>query len=167
MYDDKAFISPGAVVREQFTDRARRALKLANEEAQRFCHEYVGTEHILLGLTREETGAAALILKDCGIDPSKVRAQIEKIIQPGPDPVGTGTLPRTPRAKKVIAYSIEEARRLNCEEVDTGHLLLGTLRAQDGVAAQVLIIMGLRLDDVRQAVVTSAKIGGSGAESCG
>ena len=98
---------------ERFTDRARKVMQLANQEAQRFNHEYIGTEHILLGLVKEGTGVAANVLKNLDIDLRKIRLEVEKIVQAGPDMVTMGKLPRTPRAKKVIEYSIEEARNLN------------------------------------------------------
>src|SRR5207245_4113825 len=98
---------------ERFTDRARKVMQLANQEAQRFNHEYIGTEHILLGLVKEGTGVAANVLKNLDIDLRKIRMEVEKIVQAGPDMVTMGKLPQTPRAKKVIEYSIEEARNLN------------------------------------------------------
>src|SRR5213593_2615519 len=138
---------------ERFTDRARKVMQLANQEAQRFNHEYIGTEHILLGLVKEGTGVAANVLKNLDIDLRKIRLEVEKIVQAGPDMVTMGKLPQTPRAKKVIEYSIEEARNLNHNYVGTEHLLLGLLREQEGVAAQVLIYLGLKLEDVREEVL--------------
>jgi ATP-dependent Clp protease ATP-binding subunit ClpA len=138
---------------ERFTDRARKVLHLANQEAQRFKHEYVGTEHILLGLVKEGSGVAANVLKNLDIDLHKVRAEIEKIVQPGPSRVATGKLPQTPRVKKLIEYAIEEARNLNYNYVGTEHLLLGLLREQEGIAAQVLMNLGLKLEDVREEVL--------------
>src|SRR6476660_6576515 len=138
---------------ERFTDRARKVMQLANQEAQRFNHEYIGTEHILLGLVKEGTGVAANVLKNLDIDLRKIRLEVEKIVQAGPDMVTMGRLPQTPRAKKVIEYSIEEARNLGHNYVGTEHLLLGLLREQEGVAAQVLINLGLKLEDVREEVL--------------
>src|SRR3989440_10503895 len=138
---------------ERFTDRARKVMQLANQEAQRFNHEYIGTEHILLGLVKEGSGVAANVLKNLDIDLRKIRLEIEKFVQLGPDMVTMGKLPQTPRAKKVIEYSIEEARNLNHNYVGTEHLLLGLLREQEGVAAQVLINLGLKLEDVREEVL--------------
>src|SRR6516165_6779700 len=138
---------------ERFTDRARKVMALANQEAQRFNHEYIGTEHILLGLVKEGSGVAANVLKNLDIDLRKVRLEVEKIVQPGPDRVTQGKLPQAPRAKKVIEYSIEEARSLNHNYVGTEHLLLGLLREQEGVAAQVLTNLGLKLEDVREEVL--------------
>jgi ATP-dependent Clp protease ATP-binding subunit ClpC len=138
---------------ERFTDRARKVMQLANQEAQRLNHEYIGTEHILLGLVKEGSGVAANVLKNLDIDLRKIRLEIEKIVQTGPDMVTMGKLPQTPRAKKVIEYSIEEARNLNHNYVGTEHLLLGLLREQEGVAAQVLMNLGLKLEDVREEVL--------------
>ena len=97
---------------ERFTDRARKVMQLANREAQRFNHEYIGTEHILLGLVKEGSGVAVAVLQNLGVDPRKIRLEIEKLIQSGPEIVTMGTLPQTPRAKKVIEYAMEEARNL-------------------------------------------------------
>src|SRR6202790_3390051 len=98
---------------ERFTDRARKVMQLSNQEAQRFNHEYIGTEHILLGLIKEAGGVAANVLRHLDIDLRKVRLEIERIVQSGPDSVTMGKLPRTPRAKKVLEYTMEEARNLN------------------------------------------------------
>jgi ATP-dependent Clp protease ATP-binding subunit ClpC len=140
---------------ERFTDRARKVMQLANQEAQRFNHEYIGTEHILLGLVKEGSGVAANVLKNLDVDLRKIRMEVEKIVQTGPggDQVVLGKLPHTPRAKKVIEYSVEEARNLNHNYVGTEHLLLGLLREQEGVAAQVLMNLGLKLEDVREEVL--------------
>src|SRR5438128_3445511 len=97
---------------ERFTDRARKVMQLANQEAQRLNHEYIGTEHILLGLVKEGSGVAANVLKNFNIDVPTIRLEIAKIVLPGPDRVTMGKLPQTPRAKKVMEYSIEEARNL-------------------------------------------------------
>src|SRR5262245_9626525 len=136
-----------------FTDRARMVMQLANQEAQRFNHEYIGTEHILLGLIKEGAGVAANVLKNLDLDVCKIRLEVEKIIQSGPFRVTMDKLPRTPRAKNVIEYAIEEARNLNHNYVGTEHLLLGLLREQEGVAAQVLMNLGLKLEDVREEVL--------------
>jgi ATP-dependent Clp protease ATP-binding subunit ClpC len=128
-------------------------MQLANQEAQRFNHEYIGTEHILLGLVKEGSGVAANVLKNLDVDLRKIRLEVEKIVQSGPDMVTMGKLPQTPRAKKVIEYSMEEARNLNHNYVGTEHILLGLLREQEGVAAQVLMNLGLKLEDVREEVL--------------
>lgn len=109
---------------ERFTDRARKVMQLANQEAQRFNHEYIGTEHILLGLIKEGSGVAANLLKGLDIDTRRIRLEVEKIVQTGPHPVRLGKLPQTPRAKKVLEYAIEEARNLRHSYVGTEHLLL-------------------------------------------
>jgi len=138
---------------ERFTDRARKVMQLANQEAQRFNHEYIGTEHILLGLIKEGSGVAANVLKNLDVDLRKIRLEVEKLVQSGPDMVTMGKLPQTPRAKKVIEYSMEEARNLNHNYVGTEHILLGLLREQEGVAAQVLMNLALKLEDVREEVL--------------
>ena len=138
---------------ERFTDRARKVMQLANQEAQRFNHEYIGTEHILLGLIKEGSGVAANVLKNLDVDLRKIRHEVEKLVRSGPDLVTMGRLPQTPRAKKVVEYSMEEARVLNHNYVGTEHILLGLLREQEGVAAQVLMNLGLKLDEVRREVL--------------
>jgi ATP-dependent Clp protease ATP-binding subunit ClpA len=135
---------------ERFTDRARKVLQLANQEAQRLNHEYIGTEHVLLGLIKEGSGVAANVLKNLEIDLRKLRTEIEKIVQSGPDRVTMGRLPQTPMLKKVIELSVEEARNFNHKYVGTEHLLAGLLRTEDSVAAQVLLNLGLKLEDVRE-----------------
>jgi len=138
---------------ERFTDRARKAMQLANQEAKRLHHEYIGTEHILLGLIKEGTGGAAIVLNNLDLDLKKIRQEVEKIVQSGPDIVTIGKLPQTPRARKAIQYSIDEARNLKHNYMDTEHLLLGLLREQEGVAAQVLMNLGLTLEKVREEVL--------------
>jgi ATP-dependent Clp protease ATP-binding subunit ClpC len=147
---------------ERFTDRARKVMALANQEAQRFNHEYIGTEHILLGLVKEGSGVGANVLKNLEVDLRKVRLEVEKLVKSGPDMVTMGKLPQTPRAKKVIEFAIEEARNLNHNYVGTEHLLLGLLREQDGVAAQVLMNLGIKLEEVREEVLNLL---GAGVES--
>ncbi len=147
---------------ERFTDRARKVMALANQEAQRFNHEYIGTEHILLGLVKEGSGVGANVLKNLDVDLRKVRLEVEKLVKAGPEMVTMGKLPQTPRAKKVIEYAIEEARNLNHNYVGTEHLLLGLLREHDGVAAQVLMNLGLKLEQVREEVLNLL---GAGTES--
>jgi len=156
---------------ERFTDRARKVMALANQEAQRFNHEYIGTEHILLGLVKEGSGVGANVLKNLNVDLRKVRLEVEKLVKSGPDMVTMGKLPQTPRAKKVIEFAIEEARNLNHNYVGTEHLLLGLLREHEGVAAQVLMNLGLKLEEVREEVlellgagVEPEEAGGGGEE---
>ena len=138
---------------ERLTDRAKKIMALANQEAQRFNHEYLGTEHILLGLVKEGSCVGAQVLKNLKIDLRQVRTKVEELIKKGPEMAVMGNLPKTPRAKKVIEYAIEEARNLKHGWVGSEHLLLGLLREQDGVAAQVLIALGLNLEKVRKEVL--------------
>ena len=138
---------------ERFTDRARKVMALANQEAQRFNHECIGTEHILLGLVKEGSGVGATVLKNLDVDIKKLRLEVEKQVKSGPDLVTMGKLPQTPRAKKVIEYAIEEARSLNHNYVGTEHILLGLLRESEGIAAQVLMSLGLKLEEIRQEVL--------------
>ncbi len=155
---------------ERFTDRARKVMQLANQEAQRFNHEYIGTEHMLLGLVKEGTGVAANVLKNLDVDLRKIRLEVEKLVQSGPEMITMGKLPQTPRAKKVIEYSMEEARNLNHNFVGTEHILLGLLREQEGVAAQVLMNLGLKLEEVREEVLNllgNGLEGGEGSERGG
>ncbi|MFM8698141.1 MAG: Clp protease N-terminal domain-containing protein, partial [Phycisphaerales bacterium] len=150
---------------ERLTDRARKVMALANQEAQRFNHEYIGTEHILLGLVKEGSGVGANVLKNLDIDLRKVRLEVEKLVKSGPEMVTMGKLPQTPRAKKVIEYAIEEARNLNHNYVGTEHLLLGLLREHDGVAAQVLMNLRLKLEEVREEVLNLLGAGGEAEEA--
>src|SRR5262245_10552962 len=138
---------------ERFTDRARKVMQLANQEAMRFNHEYIGTEHVLLGLVKEGAGVAANVLMNLDIDLRRVRLEVERIVQAGPDISFKGKLPQTPRSKRVIEFSIEEARNLNHNYVGTEHLLLGLIREEEGVAAQVLLNLGLKLERVRDEVL--------------
>jgi ATP-dependent Clp protease ATP-binding subunit ClpC len=123
---------------ERFTDRARKVMQLANQEAQRFNHEYIGTEHLLLGLVKEGGGIAATVLKNLDIDLRKIRLEVEKKVQSGPDMVTLGKLPQTPRAKRAIERAIEAARKRSNNYVGTEHILLGLLAEKEGVAYDVL-----------------------------
>ncbi len=138
---------------DRFTDRARKVMGLARQEAQRFNHEYIGTEHILLGLIQEGSGVAANVLRNLDVDPEKIRVEVEKIVQDGPTMVTMGQLPFTPRAKKVLELASEEASNLRHNYIGTEHLLLGLIRENEGVAAQVLMNLGLKLEDVREEVL--------------
>ena len=133
---------------EKFSERARRVLSLAQEEAQRFNHNYIGTEHILLGLVRETEGVAARVLSSLTVDLSKVRSAVEFIIGRGEKPP-QGEIGLTPRAKKVVELAVDEARRMNHTYIGTEHLLIGLLREGEGVAAGVLESLGVSLDKVR------------------
>ncbi len=136
----------------KFTERARKVLTLAQEEAQRFNHNYIGTEHLLLGLIREGDGVAAHVLANMGVELSKVRTEVERIIGQG-DRMAAGEIGLTPRAKKVIELTIDEARRLNHDYIGTEHLLLGLVREGEGIAANVLEGLGVGLDKVRAHVI--------------
>ena len=133
---------------DKFTERARRVLTLAQEEAQRFNHNYIGTEHLLLGLVRENEGVAAKVLGNLGVELSKVRSAVEFIIGRG-DRAVLGEIGLTPRAKKVIELAVDEARRLNHHYIGTEHLLLGLVREGEGIAAGVLESLGVNLERVR------------------
>jgi ATP-dependent Clp protease ATP-binding subunit ClpC len=129
-------------------------MSLASQEAMRFNHEFIDTEHILLGLFKEGSGRASVILKHFDVDINKLCLEVEKLVKAriGPDKVTAGKLPQTPGAKKVIEYAIEECRSLKHSNVGTEHILLGLLSATEEVAAQVLTHLGLKIDDVRQEV---------------
>ena len=153
---------------EKFSERARRVLSLAQEEAQRFNHNYIGTEHILLGLVRETEGVAARVLSSLAVDLSKVQSAVEFIIGRGEKPT-QGEIGLTPRAKKVVELAVDEARRMNHTYIGTEHLLIGLLREGEGVAAGVLESLGVTLDKVRaethRILSHSASSGGTGARS--
>src|SRR4051794_19612326 len=137
---------------DKFTERARKVLQLAQEEAQRFNHNYIGTEHLLLGLVREGEGVAAKVLANMGVELNKVRSAVEFIIGRG-DRMVMGEIGLTPRAKKVIELAVDEARRLNHQYIGTEHLLLGLVREGEGIAAGVLESLGVSLDRVRAQVI--------------
>jgi ATP-dependent Clp protease ATP-binding subunit ClpC len=135
---------------EKFTDRARKVINLARQEAERLGHEFIGTEHILLGLVKEGSGVAANVLENLGVDLEKIRLEVEKYVSsPGETISASSSLPFTPKAKKVLELAMEEARNLEHNYIGTEHLLLGVLREQDGMAAQVLLNLGVKLEDVR------------------
>jgi ATP-dependent Clp protease ATP-binding subunit ClpC len=137
---------------ERFTDRARRVVVLAQEEARLLSHNYIGTEHILLGLVREGEGIAAKALGSLGISLEAVRQQVEEIIGRGQQEP-SGHIPFTPRAKKVLELSLSEAHRLGHNYIGAEHILLGLIREGEGVAAQVLVRLGADLNRVRQQVI--------------
>src|SRR5262250_2502180 len=145
---------------DKFTERARKVLSLAQEEAQRFNHNYIGTEHLLLGLVREGEGVAAQVLSTLGVELNKVRSAVEFIIGRG-DRIVLGEIGLTPRAKKVIELAVDEARRLNHHYIGTEHLLLGLVREGEGIAAGVLESMGLTLERVRQETIAVLSRAGS------
>src|SRR5262244_2306678 len=135
---------------DRFTDRARKVMNLAKAEAQRLNHEYIGTEHILLGLVQEGSGVAANVLRNMGIDLKRIRAEIEKLVKGSSTMVPMGNLPFTPRAKKVLELSLEEASQLGHNYIGTEHLLLGLIKEGQSIAAKILESLGARLDEVRQ-----------------
>jgi ATP-dependent Clp protease ATP-binding subunit ClpC len=137
---------------ERFTDRARRVVVLAQEEARMLNHDYIGTEHILLGLVREGEGVAAMALESLDISLADIRGQVEQIIGQG-EAAPVGHIPFTPRAKKVLELALREALQLGHDYIGTEHILLGLVREGEGVAAQVLVALGADLERVRQAVL--------------
>ena len=137
----------------RFTERAQRVILIAQEEAKRLNHDYVGTEHILLGLIALGEGVAAQVLANLGVDLRRVRSEIEKIVGTGDNVMLLGEIPFTPRAKKVLEYAVEEAQHMGHSYVGTEHLLLGLIREEEGVAARVLENLGLRLEVVREEVL--------------
>jgi len=139
---------------DRFTDRARRVMQLARAEAVRLNHDYIGTEHVLLGLIQEGSGVAASVLRNLGVDLQRIRQEIERTVRRGTAPAPrTGQLPFTPRAKKVLEFAIEEANSLGHNYIGTEHLLLGLLRETGGRAAKVMETLGIRLRDVREEVL--------------
>ncbi|MFH0964456.1 MAG: ATP-dependent Clp protease ATP-binding subunit [Planctomycetota bacterium] len=138
---------------DRFTDRARKVIQLANQEAQRFNHDSVGTEHILLGIIKEGSGVAASVLRNLNVDLKKIRLEVEKIVPEGANTAIMGKLPYTPRAKRVIELAGEEARQLGHNYVGTEHLLLGLIRESEGVASRVLLNLGLKLEEVREEIL--------------
>ncbi|MBI4612022.1 MAG: hypothetical protein HY720_00265, partial [Planctomycetes bacterium] len=136
---------------DNFSDRARRALALAREEAHALRHNFIGTEHLLLGLLREGSGVAAHLLSERSVDPGDIRKNLSCNLSPGESiPAGGGNLPFTPRALSCLQAARREAARLGQEFVGTEHVLLGLLQEPDGVAAHALRDCGLELDDLRR-----------------
>ncbi len=138
---------------DRFTDRAKKVMNLARQEAQRLNHEYLGTEHILLGLIQEGSGVAANVLRNMQIDLARIRTEVEKLVKTGPSMVTMGQLPFTPRAKKVLELSMEEAGNLGHNYIGTEHLLLGLIKENEGIAAKVLTNLNVKLEDVREEVL--------------
>jgi len=149
---------------DKFTDRARRVMQLARAEAVRLNHDYIGTEHILLGLIQEGSGVAANVLKNLGIELQRIRQEVERLVSAGgsASSVPLGQIPFTPRAKKVLEFAVDEATSLGHNYIGTEHLLLGLLRETGGKAAQVLVNLGIRLNEVREEVLSL--LGARGAE---
>jgi ATP-dependent Clp protease ATP-binding subunit ClpC len=148
---------------ERFTERARQVVVLAQDEARALKHNYIGTEHILLGLLREEEGLAARVLESLDITVEEVRAQIARIVGQG-DEVTTGQIPFTPRAKKVLELALREALSLGHNYIGTEHLLLGLVRENEGVAARILLDFDADAEKVRNEVIRmlSSRLGGRG-----
>ncbi|HUF28722.1 MAG TPA: Clp protease N-terminal domain-containing protein [Gemmatimonadaceae bacterium] len=136
--------------RYNLTERAWKVLAMAREEAVRLRHEYVGTEHLVLGIVREGGGVAAAVLQNLGADPGDIRVQVEAVVRKGTgDQQTQPDLPYTSRAKKSLELAMDEARELNHSSVGTEHLLLGLLREERGIAAQVLVAAGINLGEAR------------------
>ena len=144
---------------ERFTDRARKVMALAEQEARRLNHEYIGTEHVLLGLVKEGTGVGANVLMNLGVKLPTIRKQIDALVRPGSSEAVTGKIPMTPGSKRMMECAIEEARGLDHNYVGTEHLLLGLIRESESVAAQILTNLGLRLADVREEVLNLLRAG--------
>ncbi len=137
----------------RFTERARKVIVYAKEEARRFNHDYIGTEHLLLGLVREGEGVAAAVLQKLGVDLETIRMEVEKMVQPGPPTQVLGDIPFTPRSKKALELSAEEARALGHNYIGTEHLLLGLVKEGEGMAYRVLLNLGLDLGKLRNEVM--------------
>ncbi len=137
----------------RFTERARKVIVFAKEEARRFNHDYIGTEHLLLGLIREGEGVAAAVLQKLGLDLETIRIEVEKLVQPGPQTQVLGDIPFTPRSKKALELSAEEARALGHNYIGTEHLLLGLVKEGEGMAYRVLLNLGLDLNKLRNEVM--------------
>lgn len=135
---------------DRFTDRARKLMGLARQEAQRFNHDYIGTEHMLLGLVREGSGVGSDILKNLDVDLKKVRQEVEKLVTHGTIMVIAAQLPFTPDGKKVLEFALNEASMFGHNYIGTEHLLLGLIRARKGIAAKVLRNLKVRLEGVRE-----------------
>jgi len=138
---------------ERFTDRCRKILALANQEAQRLNHEFIGTEHLLLGTVKEGSGIASHILKNMGFDLATVRSQVESMVQVGPETITFGRLPQTPRAKNVLERAIKEARDLNHNYVGTEHLLLGLTYDPENASTQALSkLSGIKEEEISKRI---------------
>ncbi|MGO8745046.1 MAG: Clp protease N-terminal domain-containing protein [Thermoguttaceae bacterium] len=140
------------------TDRLRKVMRLANREAQQMAHDYIGTEHLLLAILREGGGIAVRVLKAQGVTANDVCKEVRNLVEPSPDFVGEGKLPHVPRAMTAFFHAQREAQKCKSKLIGTEHLLLGLLRDQMGVAAQVLMNLGLRLDELEQDVRDAIRI---------
>jgi ATP-dependent Clp protease ATP-binding subunit ClpC len=139
---------------ERFTERAKQVVVLAQEEARALKHNYIGTEHILLGLLREEEGLAARVLESLDVTVEEVRAQVARIIGPGDEPIVSGQIPFTPRAKKVLELSLREALSLKHNYIGTEHILLGLVRENEGVAARILLDFDADAENIRNEIMS-------------
>jgi ATP-dependent Clp protease ATP-binding subunit ClpC len=135
---------------ERVADDARKVMAVANKQAQQFGHGYIDTEHILLGLLKESSSTGAIILKDLGVNIENLLAEVEQLAKSRADKTEMEKLPRNPRARNVIEYAIKEARVLEHNYIGTEHILLGLLQETDGIAAQVLTNLSVKLQDVRE-----------------
>lgn len=138
---------------EKFTERARKVMSLARQESQRLNGEFIGTEHILLAIIAEGGGVAAKVLKEFQVDAARVKQEVEKLVTPSTSPTVTlGQLPFSPRAKRVIELAGEESGRIHLETIGTGQLLIGLVREAEGIAAQVMQTLGVKMDRLRRTV---------------
>jgi ATP-dependent Clp protease ATP-binding subunit ClpC len=138
---------------ERFTERAKQVVVLAQDEARALKHNYIGTEHILLGLLREEEGLAARVLESLDVTVEEARAQVARIIGPGDEPIVSGQIPFTPRAKKVLELSLREALSLKHNYIGTEHILLGLVRENEGVAARILLDFDADAEKIRNEIM--------------
>ena len=138
---------------EHFTERAKKVIKLAREEAGRLGHNYIGTEHLLLALIREGEGVAAIVLQNLGLDLDNLRLEVEKMVQASPSTLTLGEMPFTPRAKKVLELAVENAQALSHTYIGTEHILLGLIREGAGIAARVLEKIGITFERIRQRLI--------------
>jgi ATP-dependent Clp protease ATP-binding subunit ClpC len=138
---------------DRFTERVRKVIQLAREEAMRFNHDYIGTEHLLLGLVKEGEGIAATALANLGVDLRTLRLEVEKLVEQGPATVSVGEIPFNPQAKKVLELAVEEARKFNHNYIGTEHLLLGLIKEGEGIAAHVLDNMKVDVERVQREIV--------------
>jgi ATP-dependent Clp protease ATP-binding subunit ClpC len=139
---------------EKFTDNARKVMALANQEAKKSDDKYIETQHILLAIITESNGIGANVLKNLNVQEKDVKTEIEKLLKSSSDKSGSGKLPDTPRARRIIEYAIEEAKSLDHKHICTGHILLGILRDTESIAYEVLNNLGLRQDTVRKEVLS-------------
>ena len=142
---------------ERFTDRGRKIIILAREEAERHQNDYLGTEHLLLALLREGDGTALIVLKKMGLSPEQIRMEVERNLPSGGNTMTFGEIPFTPRVKKVIEYAVEEAKLLGHSFIGSEHLLLGLIREEDGIAGKILRSLGANLLTARQLTISLLK----------